>query len=193
MKKVIFILTCIFLINSINCFSQSVEKNKKKFKTKTKYVYGYSDDFDELYLGIAFGKVISLADTAFYVEIHLSAPDTEFRTDIHINKASAITFLSKSGKTVDLKLTDVNSSSKYDKQIDYPIIKPNTTKSYSTTLILDVTKEKLIEIGSEPFHNLILPYFNSSTKVNSKAVFVKPTLFIRRSFIQKNVNYILNI
>jgi hypothetical protein len=90
-------------------------------------------------------------------------------------------------------LTKVISSTEKENenQMDDPI---STVKTYhSTILILNVTKDKLIEIGAEPFYNIILPYYNSSSEVENKAIFVKPTLFIRRSFIQKNIKYILDI
>jgi hypothetical protein len=193
MKKVIFILDCIFLINSINCFSQSVEKNIKEFKSKTNYVYGYSNDFNgALSMGITFGKVISSIETTYYIKFHINAPTSEYRTDICLNRASAITFLAKSGRFVDLKLTDVSSLVKSDKQFNDPF-KPIKVYYNSTVLILEVTKEELIKISSDPFYEILLPYFNCSTKVYNKVVFSKPALFTRRIFTQKNINYILDI
>jgi hypothetical protein len=191
MKKLFFIFGYIFVLNLSSCFSQLLENNKKEFKSDTRVVYGYSNDINALDLGITFGKVINSVDTTYYIKFQLYAPNSDFRQDILINKTSTITFLSKSGKAVDLKLTDVISFTENVKQIDNPY---SSVKShYSTILILNVTKERLIEIGSEPFYKLILPYFNASSKVENKAIFVKPTLFTRRIFIQKSVNYILDI
>jgi hypothetical protein len=92
---------------------------------------------------------------------------------------------------VDLKLTNVISSTEKEKQV---VDQYSTDIAYSSTiLILRITKEKLIEIGSEPFYNLILPYYNSSSKVENKAIFAWPTLLTRRNFNQKSVKYILDI
>jgi len=75
--------------------------------------------------------------------------------------------------------------------MDAPV---STVKTYhNTILVLKVTKDKLVEIGSEPFYNLILPYYKSSSEVENRAIFVKPTLLIPRSFTQKNIKYILDI
>lgn len=193
MKKVIFILVCVFHINSINCFSQSIEKNKKEFESKTKYVYGYSNDFNEaISMGISFVKVLSSIKATYYIKFHFNESTSEYRTDICLNKASAITFLSESGRFVDLKLNDVRSILKSDKRSDDPFT-PIKVFRYSTILILEVTREELIRIGSEPFYKIILPYFDCSSKVNNKVVFGTPALFTRRIFIQKNINYILDI
>jgi len=178
-------------MNISSCFSQLLENNNKVFKSATRYVFGYSNDFNELHLGITFGKVINSVDTTFYIKFQLYAPNSEFRKDIQIRKTSAITFLSKSGKTVDLKLTNVISLSEKENEKQVPL--PTTQTYHSTILILNVTKENFIEIGSEPFYNLIFPYYNSSTKVENRAIFVKPPLFIPRTFTQKNVTYILDI
>ncbi|MGZ2369230.1 hypothetical protein ACXR6G_05560 [Ancylomarina sp. YFZ004] len=193
MKKIIFILGLIFLVNSINCFSKTVEKNRKEFKSKTKYVYGYSNDFKgELYLGISFEKVIRSIDTTYFVKLQLNAPEIEGRMNICFDEANAVTFLSKTGKTVDLQMTDVRSMTDYDRQGDDLLTTINVS-IYSTIFILNVTKEQLIEIGSEPFYNIIIPYLDCKSKVNKKAEFFKPTLLVRRRFIQKNVKYILDI
>jgi hypothetical protein len=192
MKKVIFTLCCIFLINSINCFSQSIEKNKNEFKSETGYVNGYSERSSDVFrMGITFGKVLSLIDTNYYIEFDLEIPGSEYRTDICLNKAKSLTFLTRNGRSVDLKMTDVSSSIKSDKQTVDPFT-PIEVNYHSTTLILEVTKEELMIIGSEPFYRLLLPYFNCSSKAYNEVRFVKPTLFTRRVFIQKNINYILD-
>jgi hypothetical protein len=193
MKKMIFTISCIFLMNASSCFSQLSENSKKEYKSATRFVYGYSNDFNELVLGITFGKILSSADTVYYIKFQLSAPASEFRNDIEIKKMSAITFLSKSGKRIDLNLTDVIPSTEKvnEEQNDDPV---STVKSYHyTTLVLYVTKDKLIEICAEPFYNLIIPYYNSSSQVEDRAIFVKPTLFVPRSFTQKSIMYILYI
>ena len=193
MKKMIFTFGCIFVMNISSCFSQLLENSKKEYKSVTRFVLGYSNDFNELDLGITFGKVINSFDTIYYVKFQLSAPSSEFRKDMQIKKASAITFLSKSGKKIDLKLTDVNfyTDEVNVKQMDAPV---STVKTYhNTILVLKVTKYKLVEIGSEPFYHLILPYYKSSSEVENRAIFVKPTLLIPRSFTQKNLKYILDI
>ena len=193
MKKMIFTFGCIFVINISSCFSQLLENSKKEYKSVTRFVYGYSNDFNDLELGITFGKILNSVDTVYYIKFKLCAPTSEFRKDIQIKRTSAITFLSKSGKKIDLKLIDVISfaEKENEKQMDDPV---STVKSYhSTILVIHVTKDKLIEIGAEPFYNLILPYYNSSSKVENRAIFVKPTLFVPRSFVQKNINYILGI
>ena len=193
MKRVIFMLGCIYLINSINCLSQSIEKNKKEYKSKTNYVNGYSNDSnDPISMGITFVKVISSIKVTYYIKFNVNAPASEYRTDICLNRASAITFLAKSGRFVDLKLTDVSSFIKSDKQLNDPFT-PIKVYHHSTILILEVTKEELIKIGSDPFYKIILPYFDCSSKVNNKVVFSNTALFTRRIFIQKNINYILDI
>lgn len=193
MKKLIFTLGCIFLMNISSCFSQLLENSKSEYKSVTRFVYGYSNDFNDLVLGITFGKVLNSVDTVYYIKFILSAPNSELRKDIQIKRTSAITFLSKSGKKIDLKLTDVISfeEKENEKQRDDPV---STVISYhSTIFVIYVTKDKLIEIGAEPFYNLILPYYDGSSKVENRAIFVKPTLFVPRSFVQKNIKYILDI
>lgn len=178
-------------MNLSSCFPQLSGNNKKEYKSKTNVVKGYSNDYNELNIGITFGKIINVIDTTYYIKFQLYAPTSEFQKDIQIYKTSSITFLSKSGRTVELKLTNVISSTEKEKQI---VDQYSTDISYySTILILFVTKEKLIEIGSEPFYNLILPYYHSSSKVENKAIFAWPTLFTRRNFNQKSVKYILDI
>jgi hypothetical protein len=193
MGKVFFILNVIFVMNISSCFSQLLISDKKEYNSVMRYVYGYSNDFNELDLGIAFGKVVNSGDTTYYIKLQLCAPKSDFRDDILLKRSSTITFLSKNGKSIDLKLSDVISSTKKvnTNQMDYPLATVNTF--FTTNLILYVTKNQLIEIGSEPFYNLIIPYFNNSTKVENKAEFTKPTLFVRRSFIQAQIKYILDI
>lgn len=195
MKKTIFILVCVFLINLTNCFSQLVANNKNEFKSKTSVVFGYSNDFNELYLGITFGKVINKVDTTYNIKFHLYAPTSEFQNDIQIKRTSAITFLSKSGEKIDLKLTDVIFFTEKDDEKQMvghgPISIVKT--QYSAILVLNVTKDMFIKIGSEPFYNLMLPYYNSLSKGESRAIFVRPTLFIPRSFTQKSIKNILDI
>jgi hypothetical protein len=173
------------------CFSQLSENNKKEYKSKTSFVKGYSNDHNELNLGITFGKSIHLNDTSYYIKFQLYAPASEFREDMQIFKTSSITFLSKNGRTVELKLNDVISSTATEKQI----VDQYATDilSSSTILIVPVTKEKLIDIGSEPFYKLILPYYNGSLKVENEAIFDWPALLNSRKFTQKSVKYILDI
>jgi len=193
MKKLIFILGFIFLINSINCFSNTVEKHRKEFKSKTMYVYGYSKDFKgNLYLGISFKKTVKSLDTTYSVRLHLDAPKISNRMNMCINKANAVTFLSKNGKTVDLQMTDVKSKIDNGREGN-GLVKRINVSTYSTIFILDVTKEQLIEIGSEPFYNIIIPYLDCKLKVNKKAQFLKPTPLVGRRSIQKNIRYILDI
>jgi hypothetical protein len=191
MKKVFILFGCIYFMNLSSCFPQLLENNKKEYRSKTSVVKGYSNDYNELDIGITFGKIINLIDTTYYIKFQIYAPTSDFRKDIQIYKTSSITFLSKSGRTVDLKLTNVISSTEKEKQV---VDQYSTDIAYSSTiLILDITKEKFIEIGSEPFYNLILPYYNSSSKVENKAIFAWPTLLTRRNFNQKSVKYILDI
>ncbi|MDE5421446.1 hypothetical protein L3073_04425 [Ancylomarina sp. DW003] len=193
MKKIICIVGFILFFNSINSFSNTVEKNRKEFKSKIKYVYGYSKDLKGyLYLGISFEKVIVSEDTAYFVKLKLDAPEIESRMTIYFNKANSVTFISKSGKTVDLQITDVKSVINVDNQEDHLLttIKEST---YSTIFILNVTKEELIDIGSEPYCNVIIPYSDGESKVNKKVEFSKKALFGRRRFIQKYVKYILDV
>jgi len=191
MKKMIILFGCIYFMNLSSCFPQILEKNKKEYKSKTSVVKGYSNDYNQLDIGITFGKIINLIDTTYYIKFQLYAPTSEFQSDIQIYKTSSITLLSKSGRTVELKLTNVISSTEKEKQVVDPF---SADISYhSTILILYVTKEKLIEISSEPFYNLILPYYNSSSKVENKAIFAWPTLLTRRNFNQKSIKYILDI
>ena len=180
-------------MNINSCFSQLLENSKKEYESVTRFVYGYSNDFNELDLGITFGKVINSFDTIYYIKFQLCAPIPELREDIQIKKSNAITFLSKSGKKTDLKLTNVISfiDKEEEKKMGDQVSAVKTY--YSTILILNVTKDKLVEICSEPFYNIIIPYYNSTSKVENSAIFVKPTLFIRRNFIQKSIKYILDI
>jgi len=192
MKKFRLILCCILIINSINCFSQSDEKDKKEFKSKIKYVYGYSNDFkDALTIGISFEKSISSTDTNYYIKFNLYA-SSEPKIDICFDKKSSITFLAKSSRVVDLKMTDLNSLIKSQKQADGPH-STEFVNYYSAILSLEVTKEELVLISLDPFYKIFLPYFHCSSKVYNKIELDRPTLFVRREFIQKNINYILEI
>jgi len=193
MKKLIFIFSYIFLMNINSCFSQLLENSKKEYESVTRFVCGYSNDFNELDLGITFGKVINSFDTIYYIKFQLCAPIPELREDIQIKKSNAITFLSKSGKKTDLKLTNVISFTDKEEEKKMGDQVSAVKTYYSTILILNVTKDKLVEICSEPFYNIIIPYYNSTSKIENSAIFVKPTLFIRRSFIQKSIKYILDI
>ncbi len=193
MKKLIFISVCLFLMNLCNCFSQLAENNNKVFESETKFVYGYSNDFIELDLGVTFGKVISIIDTSYYIKFLLHAPNSEFRKDIQINKTHSITFLSKNGKKVELNLSDLVALAKFDVDTYNEFLFSNRDSYYSTDLVLNVSKDKLIEIGSEPFYRIIFPYYNSTYKVEDKAIFVRPMLPTPRTFTQKSVKYILNI
>lgn len=190
MKKLIFIVASLWVMNVGSCFAQFPENYQKEFESRTRAVYGYSDDFNELTMAITFGKKINAVNTTYYIKFQLYAPNSELRQDIQINKKSSITFLSKSGKTVDLPLTDIISSTENKQQTDEPF---SVKSDYSTILMVNVTKEQLIEIGSEPFYHLILPYYNTTYQLEKKAFFTSPTLFIRRTFTQKYIKYILDI
>jgi hypothetical protein len=50
--------------------------------------------------------------------LQLNAPEIEGRMNMCLNKAKAVTFLSKNGKTVDLQMADVRSITDYDRQGD---------------------------------------------------------------------------
>ncbi len=193
MKKVIFILGFIFLVNSFNCFSNTIEKDGNEYKSKRKYVYGYSEDFkEEFFLGVSFEKVIKPADTIYSIRLQLHASEIEGRKNICFNKANSVTFLSKNGKTVDIQISDVKSLVDHNDKTDHLYSTINESH-YSTIVILNVSKEQLIEVGSEPFYHIILPYLDCKSKVAKKAEFIKPTLMVSRRFIQKNVKYILDI
>jgi hypothetical protein len=193
MKKATFIIGCILLLNSINCFSQTDEKKQKEITTKTKHVLGYSDDFQSpLEMGIAVRKVLTSTDTTYYLKLKLSTSSSEYRTDICFDRASSITFLAKSGNSVDIKLTKVSSSINSDDLINDPLSSINVDK-HSTTLIIEVTKEELIKIGADPFYKISLPYFNCSTKVYKNVVFSNPSLFVSRTFIQKHIYQIIGM
>lgn len=178
-------------MNSSGCYSQVTENNNREFKSETKFVFGYLNNVTVLDLGITFGKVIDPDDTTYYVKFQLYAPNSELRQDIQINRTSSITFLFKSGKRVDLELTDVISYTENEKQTDNPYSSVKST--YSTVFILNVTKEQLFKIGSEPFYQLILPYSNRSSEIENQAIFEWPSLFTRRTFTRKCVRYILDI
>jgi len=190
MKKLIFIVVSLLVMNVGSCFSQFPENYQKEFESRTRAVYGYSDDFNELTMAITFGKKINAVNTAYYIKFQLYAPNSELRQDIQIKKTSVLTFLSKSGKTVDLPLTDVISSTANKQETDNPF---SVKSDYSTILMVNVTKEQLIEIGSEPFYHLILPYYNTTWQLEKKAFFTSPTLFIRKTFTQKYIKYILDV
>ena len=165
MKKLIFIFGILLVMSAGHCFSQLPDNYQKEYESYTRVVSGYSDDFNELDLGITFGKQINPVNTTYYIKFQIYAPNTDFRQDIQINKTSAITFLSKSGKRVDLKLSNVISSTENKQQTDNPF---SVKSDYSTILIVPVTKDQLLEIGSEPFYHLLLPYYNTTYQVEKK-------------------------
>ena len=181
MKQVILILFCSFLFNSHDCFSQ-------KSETKIKYVYGYSYDLNGVTMGITFEKIAKFVTTPYYIRFRIDIPSKEYR-NIYLPKNGTLTFLSKSGNTIDLKLGDVGSLIKRDPQTDH----------YTTTLTIPVTREELVEIGSEPFYRITLPYIENSSKKDrlilkkDQLIFTRPALLIRRNFTQTDVKYILII
>lgn len=189
MNKFIIVVCCCILVHSTDCFSDTVNKNK--VSTRAKHVYGRSSDFSNfLYLGISFIKDINPTDTAYYIKFKLYAPDSEFRDDICFNKAKSISFLAKNGNIVDLKMKGINTYTESSEQVEDPF-KPSKINNYSTSVTLKIAKEKLIELGSQPFNKLMLPYYNKTSKVNNELVFIRPTVFTRRIFIQKKIKDIL--
>ncbi len=189
MNKFIIVVCCCILVYSTDCFSDTVNKNK--VSTRAKHVYGRSSDFSNfLYLGISFIKDINPTDTTYYIKFKLYAPDSEFCDDICFNKAKSISFLAKNGNIIDLKMNAINALTESSKQFEDPF-KSVQIDNYSTSITLKITKEKLIELGAHPFYKLILPYYNNTSKVNNKLVFIRPTVFTRRIFIQKKINDIL--
>ncbi len=144
MKSIIIVVLCYFLMHSADCFSLTIDNNKNVISTRAKHVYGRSSDFDEfLYLGISFKKAIYPTDTAFYINLKLYAPDSEYRTDICFNKAKSISFLAKNGNIIDLKMNAINALTESSKQFEDPF-KPVQIDNYSTSITLKITKEKLI-------------------------------------------------
>lgn len=193
MKKGIVIQSCIYLIITISCFSQSNIEDIREIESKTKYVSGYSNDFkEEVYLGITFGKVITSLDTTYHINLQIDAPETDFRTDIKIQKSSTAKVIAANGQIVDLELADVKSLIDNDKRTVDPKAQIEV-HDHTTTLLLNVSRRKLHEIANEPFYSLVLPYFNSTLKASSEIIFTKPTLFVSRDFIRKYVSSILDL
>nr|WP_319401652.1 hypothetical protein [uncultured Carboxylicivirga sp.] len=190
MKKVIFLISCFILTNSVYCLSQATNKNTKVFTTKPKTVSGYLNDYsDTYYLNISFEKNICQTDTIYYLILELKSPKSGFNKEICFYKEDSIKFLAKNGKSTSIKMIDMNGIIKSDisnnNQFDEKVVR------YNTILKLQVIKAELMEIGSEPFHRLLLPYFNRSTKEHSDFTFVKPSIFTKRDFIQHLINSII--
>ncbi len=190
MKRIVIILICSFLIQSYNCFSQ--------IETKSKQVYGYSSDVNGVTMGISFGKI----DTTYYIRCHITIPGKEYRK-IYLSTKSTLSFITKSGKTIDLNLASKSSSAEQEGQINDRKLffkEDKYTKhdniyednNYFTVLTIPVTKEQLLKIGSEPFYRVKLPYFENSSN-EGELLFVKPAISISRDFIQKDIKYLLGI
>lgn len=191
MKKVIILIGCFMVINSITCFSQFDSKDKKVIKSSINTVYGYlNNNRDIYYLTIGFEKVINFIDTSYYMILGLSSPSSDYNTDICFNKANSIKILAKNGNFVDIQMTDINSFIETEKLTNYHY--GANVLNHNTVLRLEVTKEELIKISLEPFYRILLPYFNCSTREYNHLKFEQPTLFTRRIFIQKIINSILN-
>ncbi len=181
MKQILIILICSFLIQSLDCFSQSNE-------TKLRHIYGYSNDFNDVTLSLVFGRISGTEDINYYVRIQIDLSKTE-DAKMFFPKGSTLSFLTKSGKTIELNMDDVSSNMKLENRlsnsqisdIKQPLIKVKT---------IPVTKEQLVEIGAEPFYKIIIPYYVNSSK-SDKLIFSRPALLTGRDFTTEDVRRIL--
>ncbi len=177
MKRILIILICSFLIQSLDCYSQSIE-------TKLRHIYGYSNDYNDVTLSLISGS----EDMDYYMRIQINLSKTE-NAKMYFPQGSTLSFLTKSGKTVELNMDDVNLTLVCNKftadsrisDTDNPLIKIKT---------IPVTKEKLEEIGAEPFYKITIPYYVNSSK-SDKLIFTRPALLTGRDFTEKDVRRIL--
>ncbi len=182
MKQAILFLFCCFLFNSQVCYSQ--------IESKTKSVCGYSNTLNEVTMGITFGKISNPVDTTYYIRFRVAIPAKQYKK-IYISSQSSLTFLTRSGKNIDLKIAGVKSTIESDHQIKEKHI-GFTQDDFSTVLTIPVTRKQLAEIGSEPFYKIKLPYFEKPSK-KDELIFPKPALLVDRDFTQIGARYVLGI
>jgi len=187
MKKSLTILLFLLGLHFV-AKSQVVNSYERLIETKQKIVIGNSKQFRSLDLGISFQKTIQSNDTVYYIKFYLTTSPIEDNCNIFIGKNNKITFSSKTGRSVILTL---------HKDIRTDVL--NTEESfvvpkhyYTAIFYLKVTKDELLAIGSEKFYTLTLEYNDAKAKEINIATFYSPRFFTRRSFIQKDIQKLLN-
>ncbi|HLO44199.1 MAG TPA: hypothetical protein VK175_07710 [Leadbetterella sp.] len=155
-----------------------------KHETKVKYVGGANSALPGLNIGIVLGRL----DTSYYMRCQLYIPAMQY-SEIYLSRKSNMSFVLKSGKSVDLSLENILTSiESYREMNDFMI--QRSQDGYITKLTIPVARQQLLEIASEPLEMIILPYFKNPTK-SEELVFSRPPFFKSRSFIQDEVYHIL--
>ena len=177
-KKLICIFFLGFIFFSKLCFSQI------KHETKAKYVGGANSALPGLNIGIVLGRV----DTSYYMRCQLYIPAMQY-SEIYLSRKSNMSFVLKSGKSVDLSLENIRTSIESYREMNDFIIQ-RSQDGYITKLTIPVTRQQLLAIAAEPLEMITLPYFKNPTK-SDELLFSRPPFFKSRSFIQDEIYHIL--
>lgn len=175
-----------------NCSSQDRSSDEKVFKTKQKYVFGYSSQFPSLTLGIFFQKNINAKDTIYYIRFLLTTSISDEKKYIYLDKNNSVTFTSKTGKSNTLL---IDQKIKFDESDPHSNNQFSVSASffYTANVNVKVTKEELLQIGSESFHHLMFTYNDALAKTMRIASFGSPNFYTRRSFLQKDIKHLLEL
>lgn len=190
MKNILIILFVIFVF-LFDCNSQIINNKEKVFKTDQKFILGYSKQFQSLTFGISFQKNINLNDTTYYIEFLLTTSNSDDQQFIYLDKNNTLTFTSKTGKSIILLIDEkIKFEENNVHQNEQTPISPSYY--YSAKFYLKITKEQLLQIGSEPFYQLMLTYNDAQAKTMKIAKFYSPKFYIRRSFTQRDIKDLLD-
>lgn len=163
-KKHISITFLGFILFTKVCFAQI------KHETKVKYVGGANSALPGLNIGIVLGRV----DTSYYMRCQLYIPAMQY-SEIYLSRKSNMSFVLKSGKSVDLSLENIRTSiESYREMNDFMI--QRSQDGYITKLTIPVARQQLLEIASEPLEMITLPYFKNPTK-SEELIFSRPPFF----------------
>ena len=89
----------VYILFSKVCFAQI------KHETKVKYVGGTNSALPGLNIGIVLGRI----DTSYYMRCQLYIPAMQY-SEIYLSRKSNMSFVLKSGKSVDLSLENIRTS-----------------------------------------------------------------------------------
>ncbi len=176
--KHIFKIFLVYILFSKVCFAQI------KHETKVKYVGGTNSALPGLNIGIVLGRI----DTSYYMRCQLYIPAMQY-SEIYLSRKSNMSFVLKSGKSVDLSLENIRTSIESYREMNDFVIQ-RSQDGYITKLTIPVARYQLLEIASEPLEMITLPYLKNPTK-SEELVFSRPPFFKSRSFIQDEIYHIL--
>lgn len=168
--------------------SQVVNSYDRLIETREKTLIGNSKQFRSLDLSISFQKTIQSNDTVYYIKFNLTTSPIEDNCNIYIGKNNKMTFSSKTGKTVVLKLHKDIKTDALSTEESFTI----PQHYYTAKFYIKVTKEDLLALGSEKFYTLTLEYNDAKAKEINIATFYTPKFLTSRSFIKKDIQKLIH-